>query len=57
MVVCRIECCELDLGHFAFRRGRGSVWWSNLINIHQGVGAGVVRWIDDNYVCEVGDEL
>jgi hypothetical protein len=33
----------------------GTMWWNNLININQGVGASVGRWIYIDYVCELGD--
>lgn len=52
MRVCGIECQQLGL---RVKVEGGSVWWNNLININQGVGAVVGRWIYDNYVCELGD--
>lgn len=40
---------------FPLDEEEGSVWWSNLINISQGGGAGVGSLIGDNSVREAGD--
>jgi len=32
------------------------VWRSNLVNISRSVGTVVGSWIDDNYVCDLGDD-
>lgn len=45
-----------EVGHLFHVEGeRGSMWWSNLVNISHGVTTSMKKWIYDNFVCEVGD--